>query len=884
MERKTFELGGIVRNLPDNLVKDGTMQELINLRMKDGALRPVGLKASSAFTPVDVRFIHSISSTVKVYIGGSDPHMLGYWVEVSGVIGAEVITSIDRTADMTFGVLKNVLVVSEHQNEVFSYMIFDEGTNTYNVIRDRFFPQDMPQMTIQRVAVPADDVSGDTFDVTYDSALDDALSSQYVKMQREKANDGYLSGKVLVRFAWELFDGSLVKHTIPDLIPTSEITTAYAADGTLFDGDGGWKITTSFSAQKLQFQIACTALWLSAFQTTYKNLIRSLRVYVSMPKSPEIEYIEAEIIAKDSKYKPASTAFNRTERRYDTAEIKNYVPDPANENWYLLKEFKLSDLAAATWTDLTTNDEEDSVQDLGIREQLTVDNFTHHTIFGKRMFAYNERLFIADIRNELYRNFPLEGLLSRWSVETGVTYNVAIEYEITVPGNKTIKVLSAWESLNWYSDIDTSAISFSIARHYDGSGMIGTLSYWGYPDARATKARVLVRIGDYTRILHTQELTSHPLQNFSIAKGLELTGVFLSLDIYEPSLTPSAYTYYDTNRVQASELNNPLYFPAINSYRLGLGTVLGLSSNAIALSTGQFGQYPVFAFCTDGIWTMSIGNGEVLINNITTLSREVCNNPDSITPIDGGVAFTSGKGLNIISGNQVIEISEIAEGKHTGPISSLDSYLSWLNTAYITPSGLGDPSCQVPLNTFLTGAIIGHDYIEKELIVSNSSYTYSWVYNLKYKSWHKIHESFNRFVYDFPSCYGLKASGHIYNINSETLEGTEGLACVMLKTRPIKLGGVDLFKKIHRLLIGGDMENVPGMSSLSIAIFATTDFNNWFLLDNSRTVTQTDRMLLGRSKYSLRWAVLCFAGFVGEDSYFNYASFDTEDRYGNKLR
>jgi len=31
MERKMIELGGIVRNLPDNTVKDGMMKELINL-------------------------------------------------------------------------------------------------------------------------------------------------------------------------------------------------------------------------------------------------------------------------------------------------------------------------------------------------------------------------------------------------------------------------------------------------------------------------------------------------------------------------------------------------------------------------------------------------------------------------------------------------------------------------------------------------------------------------------------------------------------------------------------------------------------------------------------------------------------------------------------
>jgi hypothetical protein len=43
MEQKMIELGGICRNLPDNTVKDGLMHELINLRPKDGALRPVGM-------------------------------------------------------------------------------------------------------------------------------------------------------------------------------------------------------------------------------------------------------------------------------------------------------------------------------------------------------------------------------------------------------------------------------------------------------------------------------------------------------------------------------------------------------------------------------------------------------------------------------------------------------------------------------------------------------------------------------------------------------------------------------------------------------------------------------------------------------------------------
>ena len=115
--------------------------------------------------------------------------------------------------------------------------------------------------------------------------------------------------------------------------------------------------------------------------------------------------------------------------------------------------------------------------------------------------------------------------------------------------------------------------------------------------------------------------------------------------------------------------NNPFYHPAINSYRIGSGKILGMSTNVTALSQGQFGQFPIFCFTTDGIWTMNIGSGETLINTITPLSRHVCNNPESITPIDGGTAFTTTKGLFIISGTEVIEISDLAEGKHNSRIT-----------------------------------------------------------------------------------------------------------------------------------------------------------------------------------------------------------------------
>ena len=146
-----------------------------------------------------------------------------------------------------------------------------------------------------------------------------------------------------------------------------------------------------------------------------------------------------------------------------------------------------------------------------------------------------------------------------------------------------------------------------------------------------------------------------PTLNISIALGVVIQSVFSSLPT--TALTTVADSYYDNNRVQATELNNPFSFPAINSYRIGNGEVLGMSTNAVALSQGQYGQFPIYAFTSEGIWTMNIGTGETLINTIRAVSREVCVNGNSVIGIGGATIFATAKGLFIISGTTVNEIS-----------------------------------------------------------------------------------------------------------------------------------------------------------------------------------------------------------------------------------
>lgn len=865
MSQQKIELSGIVRNLPDNTVKDGTMQELINLRPKDGALRPVGIKDTVPLSCRDVRFIHRISDNVQVYIGVyTSQTFLSYWVLTGGVPGTEVVTEIQFTADMSYAALRNVLMVSENQNGVTSLLVFNEISGVYeeyNGFGGLSLLPDMPDVTFSSIAYPQGNDTPDPFSATSDT-LAEALLAQYVKMQHESADLGYLNGVVLMRCAWEMIDGTIIKQTLPEKVSTSRIVTTWMLDTVPV-------ITTVFTAYNIQFKLNILPATLLDIQTRYNKIIKGLNIYVTMPRSPESK---------------TSTYDLNGKREYEVANLTEYVPNIENETYFFLKHYTLDQLTANTLVIIQS----ESVLDLATRDQMPINNLSHHTLSAKRLFTYNERIFLGNVKNYLYRPRSLAGLITPGSNSmSGDNYRVYLEFDIAISVTKYITIVSEYLDCNYYNAAGNIEFFIKYAEPTTGGrrdNVIQNYGYWGYPDARAKIARVIVSINDGItfHLAGTYNLTSLQLQNFSFSNGVKITeGSFTPT-----TLSPQGNNFYnDSDRIQATELNNPFFYPPINSYRVQ-GEVLGMSSNAIALSTGQFGQFPIYVFTADGIWTMSIGTGENLINTITPLSREVCNNPASITPIDGGTAFTTIWGLFIISGSQVIEISEQAKGKYKSRITDIADYIGILDDPEY--SGTSAVLCSVPFLAYISGASIGYDCTKTnpELIVSNVAYAYSWVYSIKYKIWFKITETFLRFVYDFPKCYAWESNHPSYrhDLNAEDFRSSLGddYALVHAETRPLKLSAA-MFKKLNRLLLDGNLIN-NATFPFQLAVFGTTDGKTWNLLNNRCVFITDDTMIIGRSQYSCKSFIIIFGGHVKEESYFTNLTIDIEERYANKLR
>lgn len=860
MSQISINLGGIVRNLPDNSVPDGSMQELINLRPRDGALRPVGPKASAASTATDVRYIHRINDELYV-IMGTDGSYLKYWVYSAGYLVNTTITTFPKSEDMRFAGMKNTLVVSNNTTEQTVVLLFDSSTYTYTVFDE--FPDLLYNIT-RTAGSPASDNGTDSTSLEGDWQA--ALSSTYVKIQKEKADEGFITGKILVRCVWELFDGTLIKPTIPKQLSTSELIVTGVPGVSTYD------ITWTYNYYNVTFSLS-SVLDIAAIKSKYANIIQSVKIFITLPKSPETEI--GERVTKTTTERVGWFIFKDKRTltiTYDVARLAEYIPDPMINEYFLLKEYKLSDLSTTpAVVDV------DSLVDLAMRQQLSSDNYTYHRLFAKSLFGYNERVFLGNIKNTLYSGTIGIEITDPGSHQHMSEYEVAIEYEILTGEKETLTVLTPWVLRDTHTGTAGNPIYF----------VLGTAnSYWGYPDARAKRARILIRQGGVIRHMDSIigitggfiELSSNYILNFAYYKSIEVSQHFASMPVYTP--VTGRTTYWDYNRIQATEINNPFYFPAINSYRIGNSEILGMSSNARALSQGQFGQFPVICFTSEGIWTMNIGTGETLINTITPISREVCNNPESITPIDGAVVFTTAKGLFIISGTSVTELSEAAEGDYQGKLSGNLNYEAVINNPILYQ--IKPYICVASMVTYISGAKIAWDQSMKEIIVSNTVYPYSWIFSVTYKSWFKISQSWSQFVPDYPNTYGYNFPAGIYTRSDMGNESAAGYPTVHFQTRPLKLAK-SAFKKLHRLLIQGYVNDASNFQ-FSIAVFGSPDLINWYLLNNYNTFSAKSRLLVGRSTFSCRHYILIIGGNIDLEAYFTGIDTDIEERFHNKLR
>ena len=188
--------------------------------------------------------------------------------------------------------------------------------------------------------------------------------------------------------------------------------------------------------------------------------------------------------------------------------------------------------------------------------------------------------------------------------------------------------------------------------------------------------------------------------------------------------------YTRKNVLRVSDVDNPLFFPAKNTYSFD-ADIVALCSNTVAVSQGQFGQHPLYVFTKKGVWFMTLdtsGAGSYLSQ--VPASREICHNK-GVTVTTRGVVFLTAKGVMLINGNEAANISQAIAGLHTAELTAADD----VTTRICDIAARGLIATKAPFADYLNEAFTAYDYNSDLLYVCNGNYDYAYVYNMKSGTW-----------------------------------------------------------------------------------------------------------------------------------------------------
>jgi hypothetical protein len=457
---------------------------------------------------------------------------------------------------------------------------------------------------------------------------------------------------------------------------------------------------------------------------------------------------------------------------------------------------------------LSGNTDMGDVSLLETKLSLPVDNFTSHTYFSDIVYEYNSRLhfggvktLLGDIPNiTMYDENPQGHLPDGYNTvqddnNKSWTYHVFVTLE-TDDGEK--KILTQLDKIGVFNDgtDDFSCLNQILT----------------YPDQRARTLTIYGYDADYHTLMQTITLTPHSYLNLSyyvnpdsfvdkqVAFGTSPATVskrVLKYNMLKLSLGTDVVnvkiknTVTDSNRVQVSEVNNPFVYPAKNSYRIGRLTnkITALASQSIPVSTGQFGQYPLYVFTSEGIFAMQQGD-TVLYRSIQPISLHSATG--RCVEIEGGVLFSTEYGLFIISGAEIKEISIPVEGTPETFLNSIAEYNNVLIGLY---PDAGDAVSTAGFNSFLQNSILAYEPVNREIYISVGT-KHTYIYSLLYNVWYKSATPYERF---------LNIAGRVYGMNGVQLlelSTPDDLTDVnaLIVTRPVKFGS-DGLKKVTRAIL-----------------------------------------------------------------------------------
>ena len=532
-------------------------------------------------------------------------------------------------------------------------------------------------------------------------------------------------------------------------------------------------------------------------------------------------------------------------KRTDDQSYENVLT--SCNSFYKISELSISELSNNEWNG-PISIIDGTLNNLTTRQTLSDLGQMHNRTISKHSFNYNNRLNvildkvqIGNVCTSLRMQNPAEN-------KEGINAEIIKAYvEIYENGQKI------------FVEIPTS----------DGTVYIKDLLSFSFPHNNAKNLVVIA--DDYTDFAYylayrkiTIPLKRHELLNLSYAfnffdvlniSNYEIINVPEEYEGHVPDYfnVPSANTIEYGNIIRLSDVNNPFRFSEEYTVSLPVSKIYALSTAAKALSQGQFGQYPLYAFTSEGIWALEITSTGTYSAR-QPISRDIVVNKNGITQLDSAVLFVTQRGVMLLSGSNVTSISDKLNTEDIFDITELpkvDRLIELYNNISLISDELPKPEETQPeggversvmaINTLSTNDIklvsfedfikncrMLYGYPHQHLIVYNPNIRYAYVYSFKSQLWGMMLSNLKENVNSYPEALAMTNDNRLVDFSQYSNNNNK----VLLITRPFKMDLPDVHKTISTIIQRGNLNS----RTIAQVLYASNDMNNWVVVWSSSDV------------------------------------------------
>lgn len=860
MEQKTIAYTkGITRSPSDMLCQDGELAECINLEVRNKELVPIEMPVQLPFTleaGEELLLVHNIVSGRKNYIVYSNGTIKAFYVTEGVKKSYGFSKSISGITSIRY--IGNTIVI--YTSESPHYILYSGGDYKYMGAK-------LPEINLsfdlsgQFVVSEEFDLNLPELEYTDDDYQSDVSNQLLAEVNKFVESESVAAGKFMfpffIRYAIRLYDGTHTMQSAPILMLPSTNIAPFAASYTDMRNLKGRTYKSQIGA--FVASIEATVSDIEGSLSNWSDIVAGIDIFVSKQiytydqngtKFGNAASSGSKFIGRYGNRN--STIWDGYSQMVNNTTLKSEEGNTLFNRWYIpsRKSEEIKDDIIGTslfykYTFLDTDELtlgnrislEGKIGAIETQETLSDDYMTHDVLVPKSTFVYNKRLNISNIERKLFDGFPLQSMVQMVKYASTDGFSYGLTY-----GRYTV-----------YTFINSSGNEMIVESDLSDTGALYG-AYLFYPDTDAYKMVIV----DNSNSRHAEvSLTEHTMLNGAYAfVGFNA----LPFNSGIPSIASTGNKERLPNKLFTSEVNNPFHFPLEGINTVGSDEIIGMSAVTVPISQGQFGQYPLLVFCSDGNFALKVDE-QGYYSGISPIQEDTALGSDKITSLENSVVIITKKGLMMTSGGEMAQIATHMDGAHFDMSSlydiggAMNEYVSLIENASDNEGFL----------SYLYGSRMAYDYSSNRLVIYDPGKKYSYVYSFENGSVTKLSLSGEKVVTsvsDYPDTLLQTESGKLYSLyEKEDMESLESHRHGLAVTRPLKLDNAVACKIIHRIKNLGRLDND---SYVKYRLYGSMDGTKYSLV----------RSLRGRSYLYYRMVfytqMLPKEGFSGTLTAFDY--------------